>query len=342
VSKKDKKTGPETQTRTTMLGSSVQFRIDYEQTKQLPIGKAILSDVFSVGGYNWRIECYPRGAHKEHKGEHLSIFLKHMGRTKRVKAIFEAFLMDKDGAPASSNASRCVKVYPPEGHISWGWFRFVTRRELEARHVVNGWATIVFGIIVVRDDPLAIPPSDIGDHLGRLLDCQDGSDVSFNVDGRKFAAHRAVLAARSPVFKAELFGAMAEATMSQITLEDINPAAFEVLLRFMYTDVLPPDGELARSPVEMYRHLLAAADRYAMDRLKLICADKLWQNVSVDTVAATVNCAETYNCRELKDKCMAFFVEEQNFKKIVLTDGYVQLVQKFPSIMAELREKVGA
>jgi speckle-type POZ protein len=39
---------------------------------------------------------------------------------------------------------------------------------------------------------------------------------------------------------------------------------------------------------------------------------------------------------------MAFFVEEQNFKKVVLTQGYVQLVQKFPSIMAELREKVGA
>jgi speckle-type POZ protein len=79
-----------------------------------------------------------------------------------------------------------------------------------------------------------------------------------------------------------------------------------------------------------------------MDRLKVMCADKLWSYVSVHTVAATLNCAETYNCRELKDKCIAFFVEEKNFKKVVLTDGYVQLVQKFPSIMVELREKVGA
>ena len=62
VSEKAKKTGPEAaQTRTTMLGSAVQFRIDYEQTKQLPIGKAVHSDVVSVGGHNWRIECYPRG-----------------------------------------------------------------------------------------------------------------------------------------------------------------------------------------------------------------------------------------------------------------------------------------
>ncbi|KAK1683420.1 hypothetical protein QYE76_044268 [Lolium multiflorum] len=135
---------------------------------------------------------------------------------------------------------------------------------------------------------------------------------------------------------------MAEAKMSRITLEEIEPAVFKVLLRFMYTDMLPPDDELAGSPVEMYQHLLAAADRYAMERLKLMCADKLWENVSVDAVAATLYCAKTYNCRELKDKCIAFFVEEKIFKKVVLTDGYVQLVQKFPSIMAELREKVGA
>ena len=70
------------------MGSSVEFRIDYEQTKQLPIRKAVHSDVVSVGGHNWRIECYPRGIREEHKGEYISIFLRHMSRTRRVKAIF--------------------------------------------------------------------------------------------------------------------------------------------------------------------------------------------------------------------------------------------------------------
>ena len=164
--------------------------------------------------------------------------------------------MDKNGAPSSSNAQRCIQVYPPKGYDYWGWFRFVRRTDLEALYVANGWVTIVCGVIVVRerDDPLPVPSSDIGDHLGQLLDTADGSDVSFIVDGKKFTAHRAVIAARSPVFKAELFGTMAEATMSHITLEDIQPAVFEVLLRFMYTDVLPGDDELAvtGSLVEMY------------------------------------------------------------------------------------------
>uniref|UniRef100_A0A8R7QZX6 BTB domain-containing protein n=1 Tax=Triticum urartu TaxID=4572 RepID=A0A8R7QZX6_TRIUA len=73
-----------------------------------------------------------------------------------------------------------------------------------------------------------------------------------------------------------LFGSMAESTMSRVPLEDIDPATFKVFLRFVYTDALPGDDELDDSATEMYERLLAVADRYAMDRLKLICAKNLW------------------------------------------------------------------
>nr|CAB3481485.1 unnamed protein product [Digitaria exilis] len=48
-------------------------------------------------------------------------------------------------------------------------------------------------------------------------------------------------------------------------------------------------------PCEMLRCLLAAADR-----LKLVCAKKLWDSVSAETVAATLACAEACRCPELK------------------------------------------
>jgi speckle-type POZ protein len=38
----------------------------------------------------------------------------------------------------------------------------------------------------------------------------DGADVAFHVTGEKFLAHRFVLAARSSVLKAELFGSLKE------------------------------------------------------------------------------------------------------------------------------------
>ncbi|CAO2184356.1 unnamed protein product [Urochloa humidicola] len=110
----------------------------------------------------------------------------------------------------------------------------------------------------------------------------------------------------------------------------------------MYTDAFPTDHDLGDPLAEKLQDLLAAADRYALDRLKLLCAIKLWENVSVDTFVTTLACAETYNCPVLKKKCIGFFAVEKNFKKVVLTDGYIQLGQKFPSILAELRDKVGA
>ena len=166
--------------------------------------------------------------------------------------------------------------------------------------------------------------------------------MSFVVNGETFPAHRAVLAARSPVFKAQLLGSMADAKMSSITIPDITSVTFKAMLRYMYTDALPADTELGVSSTEVFQDLLVLADRYGIDRLKLMCATKLWENVSTETVGAILVCAETYNCPELKKKCIAFVAKEENLKKTVLTDGFLQLVQKFPSIVAEMREKFAA
>ncbi|KAJ1269238.1 hypothetical protein BS78_07G195600 [Paspalum vaginatum] len=208
-----------------------------------------------------------------------------------------------------------------------GWLRLVEENNV-LDYVIDGQITVFCAIMVLRSSSIPVPPSDIGQHLNKLLDSTDGADVSFAIDGETFHAHRAVLAARSPVFRAELLGSMAEATMSSITLHDIAPATFRAMLRFIYTD------ELGDLPTEMFKHLLVVADRYALDRLKVIC-------VSVDTVGDILACAEIYNCPELKNKCIEFVVADKNFKKAVLTESFMQLGQKFPSIIAEVRKRVG-
>nr|CAB3483530.1 unnamed protein product [Digitaria exilis] len=112
---------------------------------------------------------------------------------------------------------------------------------------------------------------------------------------------------------------------------------------FSLCTVMPCLGmtKIGGPPFEMMQKLLVAADRYALDRLKLICAQKLCDDMSVDTVAATLVCAEMYSCPELKSQCIDFFAVEDNFKKAVLTRGFVELGQMFPSIIDELRERVG-
>ena len=48
-----------------------------------------------------------------------------------------------------------------------------------------------------------VPLSDMHRHLGGLLSSKLGAEVEFLVDREMFAAHRLVLRARLPVFKAE-------------------------------------------------------------------------------------------------------------------------------------------
>ncbi|XP_014660865.1 BTB/POZ and MATH domain-containing protein 1 [Setaria italica] len=298
----------------------VEFKLDYTKAKDVAIGAVVSSEDISAGGHLWRVNCYPRGSKKEDAGEHL--------------AIFDAFAIIRDGTPSWSDARRRADVYTERGATK-GWHRFVTRRYLDSLYVTaGGWVTVMSGVIVVLDDEALPPPPDVGAHLGRLLDRADGSDVSFIVGGEAFPAHRAVLAARLPVFRAQLLGSMADATMPSIALHDIAPETFRAMLRFIYTDALPAADE------EMMRHLLAAADRYALGPLKIVCARISWDNVSVDTVATTLDCAEMYSCPELKRKCIKFFAAKKNFKKAVLTKGFVQLGQRFPSVIDELRERV--
>lgn len=76
---------------------------------------------------------------------------------------------------------------------------------------------------------IAVPPSDIGQQFGRILESGKGSDVNFTVDGEVFSAHKLVLAARSPVFRAQLFGPLKDKNTQCIKVEDIEAPVFKVL-----------------------------------------------------------------------------------------------------------------
>nr|CAB3490359.1 unnamed protein product [Digitaria exilis] len=69
---------------------------------------------------------------------------------------------------------------------------------------------------------VTVPPSNMPSHFSRLLQDGHGVDVTFEVAGETFAAHRYVLAERSSVFMAELFGPMKEKAMDYIRIDDME------------------------------------------------------------------------------------------------------------------------
>lgn len=60
-------------------------------------------------------------------------------------------------------------------------------------------------------------------------------DVVLNVGARKIFAHRAILAACSPYFRAMFTGELAESRQTEVTIRDIDEVAMELLIDFCYT-----------------------------------------------------------------------------------------------------------
>jgi speckle-type POZ protein len=132
-----------------------------------------------------------------------------------------------------------------------------------------------------------------------------------------------------------------EAKKQLVTIEDMQPDVFRALLQFIYTDSLPdmddPEGKPNR---EMINHLLVAADRYAVDRLKLVCQSILCKNIDVETVSATLALAYQHNCERLKDICLEFITSSSSvMDSVVATQGYKNLKTTCPSALADAFDK---
>ncbi|KAJ0453767.1 putative chromatin remodeling & transcription regulator BTB-POZ-MATH family [Helianthus annuus] len=336
------------------------FRISgYSLSKGIGIGKYVASDTFTVGGYSWAIYFYPDGKSVEDNATYVSLFIALASEGTDVRALFELTLLDQSGRErhkVHSHFGRALESGPYtlkyKGSM-WGYKRFFKRSTLETSDYLKDDCLQIHccvGVVGSRMEgpktySIHVPPSDIGQHFGQLLESGKGTDVSFDVKGETFLAHKLVLAARSPVFRAQLFGPMRDQNSACIKIEDIEPPVFKALLHYMYWDSLPDMEELTGLNTKwastlMFQHLLAAADLYGLDRLKLICETNLCQNVAINTIATTLALAEQHHCFQLKTVCLKFVALPENLKAVMQTDGFDYLKESCPRVMTELLECV--
>lgn len=187
---------------------------------------------------------------------------------------------------------------------------------------------------------ISVPPSSLGYDLSSLLESGVGSDVAFEVDNERMNAHKIILQARSPVFKALLTGPMREGHENVVVIHDVRAPVFSALLHFAYSDELPPELQGSGLEVTMAQHLLAAADRFQLIRLRCICERRLCETVEVDTVATTLALAEQNNAWELKRVCLEFV--SQHLQEVMTTEGYQYMITTCPQLQSELLAVIAA
>ena len=315
-----------------------------------PTGAVISSLPFMVGGHQWCIRFYPNGRNSE-CSDHISLFLRlvDINFTEALKVRYSFSFVDE----LEKQDSACILAKESVNYSScgssWGNDLFMKREDLEkSNHLKNDCFTIRCDIAVATTiDLIKVPASSIQQHISDLLLSKEGTDVTFIVGDEKIVAHRCVLAARSAVFKAELFGPMKEGTIaSVIDVEDMEASVFKAMLGFVYTDSLPKmeigmvgeEGEEAQEELWV-QHLLAAADRYDLQRLKSLCEKKLCEHISVSSVTTTLALAERHNCCGLKEICLEFVKTPANLKEIIAFDGLDDIIRTCPSLLKELFAK---
>ncbi|KAJ3686367.1 hypothetical protein LUZ61_015531 [Rhynchospora tenuis] len=293
------------------------------------------SPFFTFGGHEWQLKCCINYS----KDVHLLLVL--ISDADEVKATIDFSLLNKDGG-LSWAYRRVSHTFSSKARLT---DMALLRRELYPEaYVTNGCFNVLCTIFIASDTTKVKPnqsssglPSDsLIEQLGDLLKSQNISDVTFEVDGEIFNAHRVVLAARSPVFMAELFGPMVEANKKCIKLEGMMAEVFKDLLHYIYTDKIQDVG------TKFNQRLLEAADRYALDGLRKICEDRLCRDITLDTVLSSLGLADQHNCGRLLDYCLNFAAKPENLLQLTLRQQYLELMKNSPSVFAKLSERASA
>lgn len=139
--------------------------------------------------------------------------------------------------------------------------------------------------------------------LGRMLTESIHTDITINASDGSIGAHRAVLAARSPVFQSMFAHDLKEKELSTINICDMSIEACQAFLNYIY-------GNIQHEEFLVHRlALLQAADKYDIVDLKEACHESLLEDIDTKNVLERLQSASLYQLPKLKISCMQYLVK---------------------------------
>lgn len=137
---------------------------------------------------------------------------------------------------------------------------------------------------------------------GNLLKSGKYSDVILSVNDKQLLAHKAILASRAGYFAAMFEHETKEKKENKIDIPDVDAEVLREMLHFIYTGKVP---SMEKYAIE----LLAVADKYQLDSLKVICEESLCSKLvpeNFDLIQNFLLLADLYNASKLKTKVLDF------------------------------------
>ncbi|GBN58366.1 Speckle-type POZ protein [Araneus ventricosus] len=151
------------------------------------------------------------------------------------------------------------------------------------------------------------------------------TDVEVKMETKSFQAHKIVLCARSPVFKAMFTNDMKEKNIDCIRVDDLEDDIMQQLLFFLYSD------NIENLQWESATQLYYAADKYQIGKLKEVCSSFLVESLTTTNAGELLLLADTHNDNNLKKSVEGFILEHE--EEIFVSKEWDMVVKKNPLLV---------
>lgn len=148
-------------------------------------------------------------------------------------------------------------------------------------------------------------------------------------NGKRFQAHRLILASQSEYFDNLLFNEnFRESSEEEIEIKGANDLAFENCLRFIYTGILTLDWNEQEELMETFFF----ANFLGLGSLEKALYKKCAQETKFGNIASMLRLAALFNGKELKEKCWEV-IESNRFdfigSKIITLFDHTNIIELF-------------
>jgi len=171
------------------------------------------------------------------------------------------------------------------------------------------------------------------------------TDVTIVVGSTRIPVHGLLIAAASEVFHRQLLSGMRESQERVITVEGVEPAIFNLLVKYIYSEAFDA-VEAALATAEdaeggkcaMLLQLMAVSDQYQVLRLKAWCENRTLQYIDITTVFKILEQAWLHNAEHIERECLVFLKGHPN--ELAASKDYAALPSealiKFTSLLLKL------
>ena len=182
------------------------------------------------------------------------------------------------------------------------------------------------------ENPLNVSENKTDLSLLELFQKKIPFDLKIEIGSQTFNTHRHILILRSDYFKTLFDSQFNDCSNNPLKLsDDVDPRAFEILLKYLYTNRIEQIIEDESLLIELFK----LSDRFLIDSLKEHCLIELLRTyVNKDNVFSYLNLLDTYDgCQQLREKCFGLFHKHSYLLK---TPAFNQLEKTNPKLALQI------